>query len=852
MSELPNFEEDTNNDRDIETDSLDKEKLNTPIENDSLENIPRSNEAIDIDSLDRERTSNADIQSDSLDGKMEVDSLNEGGEIDSLDINIKKDEPYKPRVNANSNINQSNDSKADLDKADVKKEEISPQIQCDDGYCFDKFDRFFSAFDFFQDQTKSRKDKTKPEQGGYPKKKIPFISHTITRKERKKCSYLEQYKKKCSKKLKKVMKDTVSKSAEGTNSPASDMCSVASKQSGVSYTSERDTKGRGDVIVGDLSDEEQYYYDAIQRYELCPSSHSNVGYRDGYHGNVNNAPSCHSNASCNHPNSNVRCYQGNVNTLRCHSNTSYNQKKGNQCGGSQSNVRCYQGNENNAPSCHSNTSYNQKKGNHCGGSQSNVRCYQGNENNAPSCHSNTSYNQKKGKDLTGEKVPNSQSTSMKSVQMLYMKQTRGVGDVGTEKFRDKNSPKVRKKAHSVQNSAVRRIPAQINSSQKSMTIHRRLASKVASQNSRSTYPTTRQSVNKQSNNSRTPIETTIGNVASQKSTAELSHKSTSIYRPQIQNKAKQKSVSVHHPTAQNITSQKLIQINYPPSNVSSQETHSNLNVPSGLIQRSTVNKHSAHQTQQTKSKLSGISIQKSEKALTNAAPKDSVIKRDQKEDSIRGSKGKVEQESQVEIAQLENFDQGCTTYLLSEKATQSEEIFSTSDHPKPEEPKRPATTNDNVRCNSSSTSFRRTMSKAPRKNYVEIYHQKRNARIPVATPKAVKPKTAEAMGAKEKTAVSVVKKERDAKTPHTEDGPSKAGGEGSKVAVKPVKRYHLKKKVSNVDGGSQKTDDKRPMTIEEDQEDLQLKLLEEKKQQLQKQLETMKSKPRSANVDTYH
>lgn len=70
--------------------------------------------------------------------------------------------------------------------------------------------------------------------------------------------------------------------------------------------------------------------------------------------------------------------------------------------------------------------------------------------------------------------------------------------------------------------------------------------------------------------------------------------------------------------------------------------------------------------------------------------------------------------------------------------------------------------------------------------------------------------------------------------------------------MKPVKRYHLKKKVSNVDGGSQKTDDKRPMTIEEDQEDLQLKLLEEKKQQLQKQLETMKSKPRSANVDTYH
>ncbi|XP_008476214.1 protein PF14_0175-like isoform X2 [Diaphorina citri] len=817
MSELPNFE-DTNNDRDVETDSLDKEKLNTPIENDSLENIPRSNEAIDIDSLDKECTSNADIQSDSLDGKMEVDSLNEGGEIDSLDTNIKKDEPYKPRVNANSNINQSNDSKADLDKADVKKEDISPQIQCDDGYCFDKFDRFFSAFDFFQDQTKSRKDKTKPEQGGYPKKKIPFISHTITRKERKKCSYLEQYKKKCSKKLKKVMKDTVSKSAEGTNSPASDMCSVASKQSGVSYTSERDTKGRGDVIVGDLSDEEQYYYDAIQRYELCPSSHSNVGYRDGYHGNVNNAPSCHSNASCNHPNSNVRCYRGNVNTLRCHSNTSYNQKKGN----------------------------------HCGGSQSNVRCYQGNENNAPSCHSNTSYNQKKGKDLTGEKVPNSQSTSMKSVQMLYMKQTRGVGDVGTEKFRDKNSPKVRKKAHSVQNSAVRRIPAQINSSQKSMTIHRKLASKVASQNSRSTYPTIRQSVNKQSNNSRTPIQTTIGNVASEKSTAELSHKSTSIYRPQIQNKAKQKSVSVHHPTAQNITSQKLIQINYPPSNVSSQETHSNLNVPSGLIQSSTVNKHSAHQTQQTKSKPSGISIQKSEKALTNAAPKDSVIKRDQKEDSSRGSKGKVEQESQVEIAQLEKHDQGCTTYLLSEKATQSEEIFSASDHPKPGEPKRPATTNDNVRCNTSSTSFRRTMSKAPRKNYVEIYHQKRNARIPVALPKAVKPKTAEVMGAKEKTAVSVVKKERDAKTPHTEDGPSKAGGEGSKVAVKPVKRYHLKKKVSNVDGGSQKTDDKRPMTIEEDQEDLQLKLLEEKKQQLQKQLETMKSKPRSANVDTYH
>lgn len=123
------------------------------------------------------------------------------------------------------------------------------------------------------------------------------------------------------------MKDTELKSEiEGNGSAASDQCSVSSKLSVGSEINEN--QGKGDGV--NQRDEDQYYYDVIQKYEQH-SIHRRVGYTtsgtfgSNRHDNTNNILNVNSSNHSNRTNpSNVNnpSSHGNINNVSCPDNTS--------------------------------------------------------------------------------------------------------------------------------------------------------------------------------------------------------------------------------------------------------------------------------------------------------------------------------------------------------------------------------------------------------------------------------------------------------------------------------------------------------------------------------------------------
>uniref|UniRef100_A0A8D9E544 Uncharacterized protein n=1 Tax=Cacopsylla melanoneura TaxID=428564 RepID=A0A8D9E544_9HEMI len=97
------------------------------------------------------------------------------------------------------------------------------------------------------------------------------------------------------------MKDTETKTIENYSSTAaSDVCSVSSGYSFGTFSNGEieDNRGKGDHV----RDDEQYYYDAITKYEQL-GSHSNVSYGPyETFGDGSNIPSKRSIQSYNHPN----------------------------------------------------------------------------------------------------------------------------------------------------------------------------------------------------------------------------------------------------------------------------------------------------------------------------------------------------------------------------------------------------------------------------------------------------------------------------------------------------------------------------------------------------------------------
>ncbi|KAL1458936.1 hypothetical protein WDU94_010958 [Cyamophila willieti] len=292
-------------DGNVETDSLDE------IESDSLNNVrdERLNEdsVVDIEQSPNFEKSDTDIfvNSSNID-KSESEifgdilkTIQNSTTHNNSDSEIIEDSPNKisyTDIYDAPNVRNSNEvfERTVVNERSIKESRaaLASEIQSG-GYTYDKFDRFFSAIDFFEEPPNMQRvpDKTikneKPEGGGgsgFPKKKIPILSNTIARNERRKVSYLEQYKKKCSKKLKKVMKDTETKTVENRSSIASDLCSVSSKHSVGNASSDEieDSKGKGDHE----SDDEQYYYDAITKYEHYHSNNNGASETLGSGSNI--------------------------------------------------------------------------------------------------------------------------------------------------------------------------------------------------------------------------------------------------------------------------------------------------------------------------------------------------------------------------------------------------------------------------------------------------------------------------------------------------------------------------------------------------------------------------------------